>query len=448
MKILIVDDEDDLREIITMVVESRLNLKTVTANCGKQAIELLALDPEISAVISDYNMPNGTGGDVFNYIQSSQKKVPFILCSSGLPTDFTEFRQVSFLGYVQKPFRCAELSGAIQKGLSLLDSSKEKNAKRYYPIKLKHLLRSSLLEFDCYIKISEEKYVKILNRGELFFKNDYQKYIQKGIDSFYLTGPDIQSFLEKYAREVTLLSQAKSLTLDKGYAELAKTFETVQTAVSNIGFSKEAVDLAKASATLAVAVLTQDVQYEDFAAQLKMSPKKYFSYHSILLAYISCLIASVTDLGGDIVQFKLALASLLHDVALTDPASAVIEMNLQSLGINSSWSQQAIDDFKSHPARAGEAISQLTGLPPGIDQIVSRHHEKPDGTGFPEQLKSQDLDLITSVFIMAHDLTNTLFLSTEKSNLINFVERNEALYSTHHFSAILNKLKESFQLGI
>jgi DNA-binding response OmpR family regulator len=61
-KILVVDDEEDIRWIIRMILE-RAQFHVVEASDGAKAMEMLARDAgnEISCVITDYLMPQMNG---------------------------------------------------------------------------------------------------------------------------------------------------------------------------------------------------------------------------------------------------------------------------------------------------------------------------------------------------------------------------------------------------
>ncbi len=57
---MVADDSLTARRYITNLLE-RQNLRVVEARDGIEALEHLEADPDISLVISDYNMPNMDG---------------------------------------------------------------------------------------------------------------------------------------------------------------------------------------------------------------------------------------------------------------------------------------------------------------------------------------------------------------------------------------------------
>ena len=57
MKILVVDDEPGIRDLVTMYVEGILKIVTVIqANSGNEALKILQDGTRVDAIISDFTM--------------------------------------------------------------------------------------------------------------------------------------------------------------------------------------------------------------------------------------------------------------------------------------------------------------------------------------------------------------------------------------------------------
>mgnify|MGYP000025229070 CR=1 FL=1 len=443
MKILVVDDEEDICEIVSMILETRLHLKAISVSSGNQAIQKLKQDQDIALVVCDYNMPDGNGGEVYAYMNKNGINIPFILCSSDAPEEHPEFLDKPVSASILKPFRAEVLIRVVKS--SLKDKFSEPTLNNFYPIKLKQLIRKSTIDFDCYVKISEEKFVKISKKTEPFSQADYEEFFSRGVDALFLTAKDMEVFLDSYSKEVMLLSEAREIPIGTSYSELMKTFETVHEVVLRLGFSKEAVKLAKASAHLAVSIVMRRIEFADVTKNLEKFKNDYLNYHSVLLAYVGCLMAELVDLKSDMVQFKISLAAILHDIGLDDPRLAIAELQLPSTDEMKQWDEKSIEKFRSHPLEAAKQVRHLSGFPLGIDTLVLHHHERPDGTGFPEKLKAHELGQLDAIFILAHHLTNVLFITAEVGAIAKFLKDHDKLYSEHHFGALFQRLKEHFK---
>ncbi len=114
MKILIIDDEPDLASLLANVIEKNFKISTVTAESKSQAIKILTEDSDIAGVISDFQLPDGTGGDLLKFIQSSQLNIPILICSGTVIETIPEFKKNPAAGYLLKPFTKKEVLAKIE----------------------------------------------------------------------------------------------------------------------------------------------------------------------------------------------------------------------------------------------------------------------------------------------------------------------------------------------
>lgn len=116
--ILVVDDEESVRAVATRALESR-GYSVLTAEHGKEAIEMLAAHPEIMAVVLDLAMPLMTGDQVARRLRQQKPDLPIIL-SSGYPEgDATRrFARHDITAFLQKPYTARDLSEKVASVLS------------------------------------------------------------------------------------------------------------------------------------------------------------------------------------------------------------------------------------------------------------------------------------------------------------------------------------------
>lgn len=114
-KILIIEDDKEVRETITELVENA-GYKPIPMHDGQQAIQFLEHEiPDL--VISDIMMPNIDGYGVLEHVKkmSYNSIVPFIFISAR--AEYFDIREGMILGaddYITKPFRAKELIQSIE----------------------------------------------------------------------------------------------------------------------------------------------------------------------------------------------------------------------------------------------------------------------------------------------------------------------------------------------
>ena len=87
--ILIVEDDDFAREKVVNFVENLTGLKTMDTTSGNKAVEILK-SRKFSLIISDFNMPDGNGDGVLNYLQENKLFIPFIFHTAAISVKLPE----------------------------------------------------------------------------------------------------------------------------------------------------------------------------------------------------------------------------------------------------------------------------------------------------------------------------------------------------------------------
>jgi response regulator RpfG family c-di-GMP phosphodiesterase len=438
MKLLIVDDEPDLRELISFAVESKLNLTTVTAQSGNEAIKLINSDPDIQAVISDYHMADGTGGELFNFLSREKPKVPFILCTSLDVDSLPEFKIKKPTVFIGKPFRWEDLVGTIKRVVLGDDASRTLEEAEYFPVRLKTLVCVNIVDSDIYIRLADKKFVKLIKKGDPFTPDDYKTYKARNIDYFYMKRNECDQFLTKFTTELSTLSLAKSLPWNSSCQVLEGAYESVYETIKTFGFTEEAQGLAKASAKLAIKTVMHLPKLSELF--LKSDSSQFLYRHSALLAQLSCLIASAVGWSSESTQYKLALASFLHDMAIKDNDLATLETTFSANNNYPKEDEEKMARFRKHADETALLVSGLKEIPTEVSDIILHHHERPDGSGIPRGLTSKDIGPLASLFIVAQDVTYFIWEKKGNATFSEFLKIHQKDYSGEFFEKITARL--------
>jgi CheY-like chemotaxis protein len=117
IRILVVDDDICLRERLVGLLNSSLPATITEAGSGNAAIKLIERGHKFDLIISDHQMQDGTGSDLWNFIKESQTFVLFVFFTSsaveGLPP-----RNGNFMGSIEKG-RIGKLIETIAIGVCL-----------------------------------------------------------------------------------------------------------------------------------------------------------------------------------------------------------------------------------------------------------------------------------------------------------------------------------------
>ncbi|WP_066382852.1 MULTISPECIES: response regulator [unclassified Anabaena] len=114
-QILIVDDEERLRELVQACLEDLGGWNTLTAASGKEALKI-AQTQAIDAILLDVSMPDMDGFAVYEQLQAhpTTQTIPVILLTAKvLPSDRARFAQMGIAGVISKPFEPTTISDEV-----------------------------------------------------------------------------------------------------------------------------------------------------------------------------------------------------------------------------------------------------------------------------------------------------------------------------------------------
>lgn len=114
LKVLIVDDEEDILEVIQDRLEA-YGFNVVTAGTGLEALKKLSVE-RFDGVFLDVKMPVMGGIEALEKIRASDKNIPIIIITSSSTRELAvEAIAKGASEYVLKPFEWEELKAKIEK---------------------------------------------------------------------------------------------------------------------------------------------------------------------------------------------------------------------------------------------------------------------------------------------------------------------------------------------
>ena len=112
--VLLVDDEETVR-VIGAEMLKELGFTTITANDGREAVEIFKATTDIYIVILDLTMPHMDGEQCFRELRQLKPDVKVIMSSGINEQEVTQkFAGKGLAGFIQKPYRLSSLKEEIQ----------------------------------------------------------------------------------------------------------------------------------------------------------------------------------------------------------------------------------------------------------------------------------------------------------------------------------------------
>jgi ActR/RegA family two-component response regulator len=127
LKVLIVDDDEDMRATLTDFITSKMGVKVRTAAEVTEAKRLLQSEtPPFDLVLADLKLPGGTGLDVLKaaHARSSDTLITIITGYASLETAIEAIRLGAY-DYMTKPFSLDEIGVHVRNMIERVSLSKE-----------------------------------------------------------------------------------------------------------------------------------------------------------------------------------------------------------------------------------------------------------------------------------------------------------------------------------
>jgi HD-GYP domain-containing protein (c-di-GMP phosphodiesterase class II) len=436
MEVLLLQDQDDVRERITFALESKFNAKVHEAKSVTRALEAVHAHKKIDFLIYDY-----LAGDpkIFQSLWAACASIPCIFFAQKAGASLSVPKEIRIIGEVPR----GDMVAGVMKVIDGLVSSGEVGFERpdqgYCRIRTKLLLSVSPLGADIYIKLSDTHFVKLFQQGDAFDRADLEKYTtQKGVEYLFLKHENTPAFVDKYRTELEALLKAPATPFEKIAATSNELHETAQSLIASLGFTPQVQELARTQTELTKKALGRSPRLSELWQKLQAAKGKYLHLHSTLCSFYSSAIASKLEWASDTTYQKLALASFLHDITLSNNDLARIGSLKELEASKSKFTEREIREYKFHPAQSCEVARQMAQVLPDVDTILLQHHEWPDGGGFPRGLSASYIHPLASVFIVAHDLVNRQL--EHSHGLQEYVAANGARFQGSHFKKILKAI--------
>lgn len=118
--VLIIDDEDDIREVAALSLEATAGWQVVTASSGQAGIDAAKANPGVEAILMDVMMPGLDGPSTFRLMQQDPaiSQIPVLLLTAKVQgVDQRRFSGLGVAAVLFKPFDPLTLASQISAAL-------------------------------------------------------------------------------------------------------------------------------------------------------------------------------------------------------------------------------------------------------------------------------------------------------------------------------------------
>lgn len=419
---------------------------TVVATCNGAEALASALDSPPDIIVTDILMPVMDGFELCRRWKSNEllHDVPFVFYTATYVDRKDEELALS-LGadrFVVKPQQPEVLLGIIQEVLTSFSKSNaastqkaladEKEVLLQYNEVLFHKLEAKILQLESEVekqkrtsealRESEKKYQNLIeqSRDGIFAVNlqgiflsvnrvmcENLKYSEEELLSMSIWDIVPAQYVEQHKKRIADILVGRAPNGAAEYVVKGKDGETHYVEILSgphyedaklIGFqgiARDITDRKQAEAKLEKSYLTLKKTLNDAIntmAKIVEMRDPYTSGHQLRVAQLATALAREMDLDESRIE-NVRMAAVIHDIGKIYVPSDILNKPGKLTRIE-------FDLIKDH-ARNGYIIVKNMDLPLPVAQAIQQHHERLDGSGYPDGLKGTDISMEARIMAVA-----------------------------------------------
>lgn len=429
-RILIIDDDIVNLKMATHILAN--DYEVICAKSGVEGIDILR-NSEIDLVLLDLYMPDMNGLKVLEKIREDAEisgvKV-MILTASGMKTDVTEAIRLGALDFIKKPFFPTELLERIKKALQV---EKKDSILVVDDDKMNLMLVQKILgiRYDVFcVSSGSEALIYLQNNAPNLILLDLHMPEMNGLET-----------LEKI-RNINKLSDVPVifLTADSERSTEIEIFKAGAMDYIQKPFIAEVV-IRRISRILELYHYQQSLQQEvdRKTTELRESNRKITNLTTqVMMALVSAIDAKDAYTNGH----SLRVAEYTRELARR-MGKSIQEMNdIYYIGLLHDIGKIGIPDriinkpgrlteeeyqlVKDHPIIGAEILENISEMP-GISIGAHWHHEKYNGTGYPDGLAGEEIPEVARIIGVADAYDTMTSKRSYRDILPQTVVKNEIL---------------------
>lgn len=420
LKILIVDPDETWNGQAKKYFSE--NSYEVTSVFNGREAQLKIYNDKFFAVIINYATQNHSCMQVLKFIKSNSTNVtilvvandPKVLEEEGVTEE--KLQKMGVTNLAVKPFEFAHLKDLLEGHLSLSDLMANVPKKdgvsdetevsmvddNFTSIRIDEFYSSQAVLFDIYIKLSANKYLKILHTGDTFSKERLDKYKnEKKVEFLYFHSNDrrkfiqYNNFLTKKIVTSDKISAATKVNMIRNVSE--KFVEEAYT----VGIKPLVIEQGKeVCETVYQLIESQSDLYSILKSYQSFDPTAYS--HAFLVTLYATAIIKQFEWQSKATIETTAMACMFHDIGKTLLPREFIGMSTKEM------TPEQLEQYKRHPELGFSIVENNRALNHSVKQIILQHHEAFDGTGFPFGKKGSKILTLANIVCLADDFVHIM----------------------------------------
>ncbi|MCC2678598.1 MAG: hypothetical protein K0R29_1174 [Pseudobdellovibrio sp.] len=423
--ILVVDDDEIFRETLCSGLEAAYTV--MSAANGKEAMAIVNR-AKVDLILTDARMPGMSGYELIEWINLHlNRAIPYIVMTGYLSLAENTDEKLHTYKTVTKPFKLADMKRVIESRLNQSEEEENEDISeiRFCQVPISDIVLRPVLDFDIYLQLSEQNFVKVAYKDEELPLAQIKKFKQKGVNHLYIRKEDFSKFVQFTFDLAKSVSSHPSISPAKKIAFLDHAHKVIMGNIFKEGLDQQSYEATADFVSLSVGTVLESHEVLDLLEVLKDLGQNVYT-DSYAAALYSVMIAREMNYESALTAFKLCIAGVFQDIGKKEIDSEIVEKNETDL----TKKQQQV--LESHVVRSQKILESLKCIHSDIIRLIQEHHEDLEGKGYPFGKKRPE----------QHPLSRILQCSNVFIERINLKKNEEAKVDV---AAVLSDMEKSYK---
>lgn len=240
--------------------------------------------------------------------------------------------------------------------------------------------------FDLHIRLSKDKYIKILNKGDSFITDRLNKYKEeKKVTHLYFLTNDRSTYIRYLNKLIDKMNALPSIPIDIKVTALKNVTEKFIEEIHTSGLKPNLVEEGQLICEHIHQIVKKETELYKIIRTLQEADYSIY-HHSFLVAFLASLTCKHLNWESQTTIQKVAMAGMLHDIGKIKLDPSILHTPSNLLTTNQ------LDDYKKHPVMGVMLLEKYRKvITSEISDIILEHHETIDGKGFPNALSGHKI---------------------------------------------------------
>ncbi len=388
-----------MNDLLSVNLTTYLGVDLIHRKNAQEALSLLAILPSIDLIITNTKVEGEDTANLINdYLIENNLEIS-LLVLGGTVKKTTE-HTISIAN--DKDWEKVVSTSAKVLGISE-DVLAKKIVPDYVAIPVRYLLNLDTVNCDVFIRIkksaTEFQYVKRIHNGDTFSKESVQRYMEQGLEFFYVPKEHHKNFAIFLSNRLVDKIESPQLNETQKIQIMGESYDIATKEIIKLGFNSETIQLTDTIIDNMVKNFEKSPEMSGLLHKVINSKTGLIYQRSHMTSVVACEVIRNLKLNDHLANEKIAFAAFFHDIMLTDRDELTKINSFEELE-KAQLSEADWDLVFNHANEASLLIKNHPEAPIGADEIIRHHHGAFNGKGFSNAIEK--LPDLSKIFIIAH----------------------------------------------